>query len=148
VTSMDVDDEREPLPCRKGLPRQPWSASTFGDCCADMSTCWKGCFCNPCALGFKVAPAIGHKDFAMLWCVGLCCIQPLALAALRYMYREYLALEGSPTMDVVLSLCCCPCTACQLINETEYRYGDLSASKLKNAGTVERRVDHQVDHTN
>ncbi|CAM9519528.1 unnamed protein product, partial [Laminaria digitata] len=91
------------------LPSQKWQSSI---CCAGGCKSLYG-FCVPCA----VATARNRIDGSS-WCVNLLCLN---VCAARSIIRHGYGIKGHCCADIMCSMLCTPCVACQLLGETEKR---------------------------
>ncbi|XP_078000906.1 cornifelin homolog A-like [Glandiceps talaboti] len=97
--------------------QQQWWSNDLFNCVSDMRSCLCGCFFFPCfqceiAQRMNEAPALG-------------CCWPCGLSSMRTKLRYEHNIEGSIITDVVCSLCCGPCVACQISRELD----DLDTEK-------------------
>ncbi|XP_070578323.1 cornifelin homolog A-like [Ptychodera flava] len=90
---------------------QNWNSDVFY-CVSEMRSCLCGCFFFPC-FQCELAQRMGEPP-----CVGSC--WPCGLSSLRGKMRYDQKIEGNILRDVILSICCGPCVACQLSRELDY----------------------------
>ncbi|CAM9868010.1 unnamed protein product [Ascophyllum nodosum] len=103
---MEVSSERRAGPV---LPSQIWQSSA---CCAGGCKSVYG-LCVPCA-----AATARHRLDGSSWCVNLICLN---LCAARNIVRKGYGIKGHCCADIICSILCAPCVACQIMGETEKR---------------------------
>eukprot|EP00727_Mastigamoeba_balamuthi_P003746 m51a1_g13369 hypothetical protein (102) ;mRNA; f:830-1302 len=88
-----------------------WTNGLFS--CANFGNCAYAFFCGSCAF----ASARTRYDSSN-WCLNLTFLTP---PLTRNIIREGYGIEGNCCTDVLISCCCAPCTAAQLLNEVDSR---------------------------
>ncbi|XP_072921127.1 placenta associated 8, tandem duplicate 1 [Hemitrygon akajei] len=86
--------------------KSDWSSGLFS-CCDDIGVCCCGIFCTIC-LGCQIAGNMGE-----------CCLCGTSMA-MRTLIRTKYLINGSLCGDWLVTMCCLPCSLCQIKREINY----------------------------
>ena len=110
-----------------------WQQGTCG-CMEDMEVCVDGWCCWPC-LNFTNAKSLG-KSGCFYTALGLLFMPCIPTMLLRQEARARYNIEGDTMSDVVMSVCCGPCTTCQTAVEIKSQGDEIKAAKMKEVSIV------------